>query len=197
MEDDARLVADALVGRREAYRALYERHRCAATRVAEGFAELDAEEVQEIVTRTFVRAFASLRTLREPGRFGPHALTLARKQCLGRLAKKKAPARLLSLPRTEGELELAREPGVVGERQLVVEQILAGFSPAERELLAQFYERRVPAREIADRSEIGRIGITRLLERFRARLKLRLAARILEARGAQAVDEGAGMPRRE
>lgn len=197
MEDDARLVADALTGRREAYRALYERHRCAATRVAEGFAELDSEEVQEVVTRTFVRAFAALRTLREPGRFGPYALTLARRQCLGRLARKKAPARLLGLPRADGELELAREPGVVGERQVVFAALLAGFPPAEQELLTRFYERRVPAREIADGSEIGRIGITRLLERFRARLKLRLAARILESRGAQAEGEGAGTPRQE
>jgi RNA polymerase sigma-70 factor (ECF subfamily) len=189
--DDAGLVGAALRGERAALRALYDRHRPAAWRVARGFADLDADDIDDVVQESFVRAFRGLAALKDPARFAPWLLTIARNRALSRLARR----------RTSGDLavELAREvevtavgtahlpdPGAEAELALVRQVIAELPEGPEKETVHLFYvEGSLSAREIAERLGVGKSAITMRLERFRAKVKRRLLAGVARLRGEE------------
>ncbi|HEY6099093.1 MAG TPA: RNA polymerase sigma factor [Anaeromyxobacter sp.] len=187
--EDAALVARAVAGDRAAFRALYDRHRPAAHRLARAFATLDPDDAEDVVQDAFVRAFGSIAKLAQPGRFGAWLLTIARNRALSRLDRRKAAARL-----TE---DLSREAGVLAEdvavmpeldaeaEHEVVRRIVAAMPEgAEKETVSLFYiEGQLSAREIAARLGVGKSAITMRLERFRAKVKRRLLAEVARLRG--------------
>ncbi|WP_242395178.1 RNA polymerase sigma factor [Anaeromyxobacter oryzisoli] len=189
-QDDAAAVAAALRGDRVGQRALYDRHRPAVARIARGFAGLDADDVDDVIQDTFVRAFQSLAKLEQPARFGPWLLTIARNRALSRLARRRAGDQLVEELSREATalLEPDRLPDPDAEVELeLVRRIIAELPEgAEKETVRLFYvEGGLSAREIAARLGVGKSAITMRLERFRAKVKRRLLAEVARLRGEE------------
>ncbi|BDG01651.1 RNA polymerase sigma factor [Anaeromyxobacter oryzae] len=188
--DDAAAVAAALRGDPGGHRSLYDRHRSAVARVARGFADLDADDVEDVVQESFVRAFRNLAKLEQPARFGAWVLTIARNRALSRLARRRAGAQLADdLSReaeTLGEPERFPDPDEGAELE-VVRRIIAELPDGpEKETVHLFYvQGGVTAREIAARLGVGKSAITMRLERFRAKVKRRLLAEVARLRGEE------------
>jgi RNA polymerase sigma-70 factor, ECF subfamily len=188
-EDDARLVAEAIRGLRPAFRALYDRHRPMLVRMVRGFADLDRDDVDDVVQESFVRAFHHLAGLKERARFGPWLLTIARNRCFSRLSRRKAAEQLADDLGRETEAiseTLSGLPEVGADAELeVVRRIIAELPEgAEKETVQLFYvEGTLSAREIAERLGVGKSAITMRLERFRAKVKKRLLAEVAKLRG--------------
>jgi RNA polymerase sigma-70 factor (ECF subfamily) len=186
----AALVERAVAGDAAALRALYGRHRPAVHRVARAFAELDPDDVEDVVQEAFVRAFRALASLEERARFGPWLLTIARNRALTRLARRRASQQLAE--------DLAREPdpqegdpeppdgGAAAEIEVVRRVIAELPDGPEKETVRLFYlEGQLSAREIAQRMGVGKSAITMRLERFRAKVKRRVLAEVARLRGEE------------
>jgi RNA polymerase sigma-70 factor (ECF subfamily) len=187
--EDATWVAAALRGESGAQRALYDRHRPAVWRLARGFVGFDVDDVDDVVQESFVRAFRGLAGLKEPARFGPWLLTIARNRALSRLARRRAGAELAEELAREAEVaatDLRPEPGWDAGAELeLVRRLIADLPEGpEKETVRLFYvEGSLSAREIADRLGVGKSAITMRLERFRAKVKRRILAEVARLRG--------------
>jgi RNA polymerase sigma-70 factor (ECF subfamily) len=187
--DDAALVARALLGEGSAHRALYDRYRQAAWRVARSFADFDGDDVDDVIQEAFVRSFKSLASLKDPARFGPWLLTITRNRALSRLARKRAGAELADEFSREAETTVSEDavfkaPGADAELALVRRVIADLPEGPEKETVHLFYvEGNLSAREIADRLGVGKSAITMRLERFRAKVKRRVLAEVARLRG--------------
>ena len=187
----AGLVEQARGGDPVAFRALYDLARPLAFRVARGFADLDADDVEDVVQEAFVRGFKNLGRLQDPARFVPWLLTIARNRALTRLARRKAGAELRD--ELEQESEAYAEPTVEAddasrEAELAVVRRIIEELPegAEKETVRLFYlEGELSAREIAQRLGVGKSAITMRLERFRAKVKRRILAEVATLRGEE------------
>jgi RNA polymerase sigma-70 factor (ECF subfamily) len=153
--------------------------------VALGYVSLGSGEVEDVVQETFVRAFRELPRLQHPRAFGQWLMTIARHhaQSLSRGARARARvAEELSrglddtAPSVPASLELERRVAVV---RALIEGLPEG---PEKETVRLFYlEGELSAREIAERMGLGKSAVTMRLERFRARVKRELLARLLAA----------------
>lgn len=187
--DDATLVSAALSGDGAAQRTLYDRHRPLVWRLARGFADLDADDVDDVVQEAFVRAFRSLGGLKEPARFGPWLLAIARNRALSRLARRRASAALVEGLEREAEANPEGEAPAPdpesGAEVEVVRRVIAELPDGpEKDTVRLFYlEGELSAREIAERLGVGKSAITMRLERFRARVKRRVLAEVARLRG--------------
>jgi RNA polymerase sigma-70 factor (ECF subfamily) len=187
--DDSVLVARACEGDRTALRHLHDRHRPTAYRLARAFSDLDADDVEDVLQEAFVRAFRSLAKLKDPGRFGPWLLVIARNRALSRLARRRAGAALAD--ELSKEAERAEEPpfeppeAEAGAEIEVVRRVIAELPEGpEKETVRLFYlEGELTAREIAERLGVGKSAITMRLERFRAKVKRRVLAEVARLRG--------------
>jgi RNA polymerase sigma-70 factor (ECF subfamily) len=188
---DAATVARALAGERPAFRDLYDRHRPGVWRVARSFADLDADEVEDVVQETFVRGFRSLEKLREPARFGPWLLTIARNRALSRLARRRAGGELRDELTREAEVAATEpsgppDPDAAAELDLVRRIIAELPEGPEKETVHLFYvEGQLSARQIAERLGVGKSAITMRLERFRTKVKRRVLAEVARLRGGR------------
>jgi RNA polymerase sigma-70 factor (ECF subfamily) len=188
-QDDASLVSGVLKRDGSAQQALHDRHRPAVRRLARAFADLDADDVEDVVQEAFVRAFRGLARLKEPARFGPWLLVIARNRALSFLARRRAGADLADAVAQEGEGAAEPEPGFsdggAGAEVEVVRRIIAELPEGpEKETVRLFYlEGELSARQIADRLGVGKSAITMRLERFRARVKRRVLAEVARLRG--------------
>lgn len=186
---DAALVAEALSGVVAAHRALYDRYRQAVWRVARSFGDFDADDVDDVVQEAFVRGFRSLAKLKEPSRFGPWLLTIARNRALSRLARRRAGADLEDELTREAEVAASDELGPpdpeAGAELEVVRRVIAELPDGpEKETVHLFYvQGELSAREIAERLGVGKSAITMRLERFRAKVKRRVLAEVARLRG--------------
>jgi len=190
MSDDELLVASALRGDPSAWRAIYARYHARVRRLCQGFGGLGSGEVEDLVQETFIRAHARIDTLQQANRLRPWLLTIARNQALNRVEKgrreREGARRYLEDP---GVGQLApREDPEAGERAQAVEvvrEIIDGLPAGpERETVELFYlEGSLSAREIAEQLGVGKSTVTMRLERFRARVKRRVIARVLRAQG--------------
>ena len=187
--EDAAQVAAALRGEPGGHRALYDRHRQAAWRVARGFADFDADDVEDVVQEAFVRAFRSLAKLKEPARFGPWLLAITRNRSLSRLARRRAGGELADELTREAEVAASEarpdpDPEAGAELELVRRLIAELPEGPEKETVQLFYvEGALSARQIAERLGVGKSAITMRLERFRAKVKRRVLAEVARMRG--------------
>lgn len=193
MTDETGLVTRAREGDVAAWRALHEHHLAAVRRVCRGFGQLGSADIEDLVQETFVRAFRNIDRLQDPARFRAWLLTIARSRCLNRVssiaAERRAteaytadPARGPSSPRIDPE-RLDRE-----RRIEIVRELIAGLPEGpEAETVRLFYlEGKLSAREIAERLGVGKSTVTMRLERFRAKVKRRLAALLAREEGEPA-----------
>lgn len=141
---DPEVVARAAAGDPLALRALYDAGRPLVHRVARSFAGLGADDVDDVVQETFVRAFRHLDKLQEPSRFVPWLLTIARNRALSRLARRQADAATVSEFGREAEAHLefdAPPPDLEAELELDVVRRVIGSLPEgpEKETVQLFY----------------------------------------------------------
>jgi RNA polymerase sigma-70 factor (ECF subfamily) len=185
MEDLAPLLSRAARGEQEAYREIYRRFRPLVVRLASGFAALDADEVEDVVQESFVRAFRALPKLRASSAFEPWLLSIARNRAMTSMAHKGTGARMKAQLSQQSELETPALPnGLKVERDSdLVRQLIAELPEgAEKRTVELFYvEGQLTAREIAQRMGVGKSAVTMRLERFRAKVKRELLRRLLAA----------------
>ncbi len=172
-------------GDQAACRELYQHFHGAVRRVAASFATLGPAEVEDVVQETFVRAFRSLSRLEHPRAFSRwlhaiarhYALALSRsartrEQVKDALAHEVDPA----IPALPESLRLERRVAVV---RALIDALPEG---PEKQTAHLFYvEGTQSAREIAEQLGLGKSAVTMRLERFRARVKRELLARLLAA----------------
>jgi RNA polymerase sigma-70 factor, ECF subfamily len=190
----AALVARARKGEAAAFRELYDRTRPLVYRVARSFADLDRDDLDDVIQESFVRAFRNLERLQDPARFAPWLLTIARNRALTRLARRRAGAELADELEREADVHPAAEmpdPSHDAEVEVVrrvIEELPEG---PEKETVRLFYlEGELSAREIAQRLGVGKSAITMRLERFRAKVKRRILAEVTRLRGEESGDRG-------
>ncbi|WP_249351159.1 RNA polymerase sigma factor [Corallococcus exiguus] len=164
---------------------LYQRFHGAVRRVAQGSGVLGTAEVEDAVQETFVRAFRELPRLQHPRAFSGWLLTIARHHAYALSRGAKAWARVEEdLARELDTVAPALPPSLTLERRVAVVRALIEGLPEgpEKETVRLFYlEGELSAREIADRLGLGKSAVTMRLERFRARVKRELLARLLAA----------------
>ncbi len=182
-EDLARCIRRAAGGDESAYRDLYARSRGTVVRLLAGFAQLDPDEVEDVIQETFVRAFRALGRLERPAAFEAWLLSIARNRAMTALARKSVATRAKGDLAHELELETAPLPPFIRrerEAELVRQFISELPEGPEKETVRLFYlEGTLSAREIAEKLGVGKSAITMRLERFRGRIKRELLRRVL------------------
>jgi RNA polymerase sigma-70 factor (ECF subfamily) len=187
----AALVARAVRGDVAAIRALHDEHRAAAYRLARGFADFDADDVDDVVQEAFVRAFDHLDRLEEPGRFKSWFLTIVRNQALTRLTRRQTEREAsagLALEQEARGLHEVHLPDLDADKEVeLVRRIVDGLPEGqEKETVRLFYlEGNLSARDIAQRFGVGKSAITMRLERFRAKVRRRILAEVATLRGEE------------
>lgn len=185
-EELTQWVRRAAQGEESAFSELYRRTRPMVARLVGGFAPLDADEVEDVIQETYVRAFKALPRLKELGAFEAWLLSIARNRARTRLERKSHTRQLdeevadpepEAVPHLPAALQVERDIAVV--RQLIAE-LPEG---EEKKTVQLFYiEGELSAREIAEKLGVGKSAVTMRLERFRARIKRELLRRVLAQR---------------
>jgi RNA polymerase sigma-70 factor (ECF subfamily) len=185
-EELTQWVRRAARGEESAYGVLYQRTRPLVTRLTAGFATLDADEVEDVIQETYVRAFKALPRLKEPGAFEGWLLSIARNRARTRLERKSHTRRLEDeAPDAEPEAVPPLPEALQLERDIaVVRQLIAELPEGEEKKTVQLFylEGELSAREIAEKLGVGKSAVTMRLERFRARIKRELLRRVLAGR---------------
>ncbi len=127
---DAELVADVRAGRAEAFDELYRAHVGAVRAVAVSHVR-DADTVADIVQDTFARALQHLDGLREPDRFRPWLLSIARHAAVDQL---RAGKRVVTLDDEKAEALVSNDPrpDVVSELNELAQQVQGCVSGLSR-----------------------------------------------------------------
>jgi len=182
------LVGRALAGGprgRPAEEELYRRYRPAVTRLAASFSELDSDEADDVVQESFVRAFRALASLKDRERFGAWLFTIARNRARSYLTWRTTHTRAAEEATREAQLLEDHAPGasqaLEREAELrAVREVIDGLREGpEKETVRLFYlEGTLSAREIAMRMGVGKSAVTMRLERFRAKVRAQLSARL-------------------
>jgi RNA polymerase sigma factor (sigma-70 family) len=168
---DADLVAETLSGNRESFGQLYDRHARMVRAVVAGVSG-DWPAVEDMTQDCFLRAYRNLARLRDPHRFGPWVVGIARQ--VGR-------ERLRSLRRDRHEF---RDPQpweiesplhsheVISDRDQIelAMRVLDGLPERERVAVHAFYVHQQNAQEAAEQLGLSRSGFYALLQRALARL---------------------------
>jgi RNA polymerase sigma-70 factor (ECF subfamily) len=185
-EELTQWVRRAARGEESAYAELYQRTRPLVTRLTAGFATLDADEVEDVIQETYVRAFKALPRLKEAGAFEAWLLSIARNRARTRLERKSHLRRLEDeAPDAEPEAVPPLPEALQVERDIaVVRQLIAELPEGEEKKTVQLFylEGELSAREIAEKLGVGKSAVTMRLERFRARIKRELLRRVLAGR---------------
>lgn len=185
-EELTQWVRRAARGEESAYAELYQRTRPLVARLTAGFATLDADEVEDVIQETYVRAFKALPRLKEAGAFEAWLLSIARNRARTRLERKSHQRRLEDeAPDAEPEAVPPLPEALQVERDIaVVRQLIAELPEGEEKKTVQLFylEGELSAREIAEKLGVGKSAVTMRLERFRARIKRELLRRVLAGR---------------
>src|SRR6185295_3931139 len=94
MEELARVLARAAQGDETAHRWLFRSYRPRVVRLCAAFAALDADEVEDVVQETFVRALRRVGQLKEAGAFEPWLYAIARNRALTAVERKTNAAKV-------------------------------------------------------------------------------------------------------
>jgi RNA polymerase sigma-70 factor (ECF subfamily) len=185
---DATLVSRALAGGirgKAAEEELYRRYRPAVSRLAGSFAELDADECEDVVQEAFVRAFRALASLKDRERFAAWLFTIARNRARSYLTSRSTHMKAAEDATRQSQLLEDHVPAAsqVLEKEAelrAVREVIDGLREGpEKETVRLFYlEGTLSAREIALRMGVGKSAVTMRLERFRAKVKAQLFERL-------------------
>ena len=189
-EKDAAQVSAALRGDTAAHRALYDRHRPAVWRVARGFGDFDADDVDDVVQESFVRAFREPGQAEGAGALRPvaaHHRPQPRPVAAGPAPRRRGHGRG-ALARGRGGRHRGRSRSPI-PRPAPSWSWSAGSSPScrrgrrrRRSTSSTSRGRCRPGRSPTG-SGVGKSAITMRLERFRAKVKRRVLAEVARLRG--------------
>ena len=180
--EDRALVLRALSGDEGAYRDLFSRYYGKVMRFCAGYMKGDRDASADAAQEAFIRAFRSLRALKEPERFSSWVFAIAENVCCThrrRDASRTATAQAYANERFEGPED---ENALLRERKIAVVRAEIDAIPNEqqRELLRLYYcDGNVTTRELAERTGTPHGTICVTLGRVRAKIQKRLAAAIL------------------
>ncbi|KFE67155.1 RNA polymerase sigma factor [Hyalangium minutum] len=185
-EELAQWVRRAAGGDASAFGELYRRTRPQVARLTAGFATLDADEVEDVIQETYVRAFKALPRLKDATAFEAWLLAIARNRARTRLERKSHLRRMEEeTPDPQPEAVPPLPEALQVERDIAeVRQLIAELPEGEEKKTVQLFylEGELSAREIAEKLGVGKSAVTMRLERFRARIKRKLLQRVLAGR---------------
>lgn len=167
LRSDSRLIAQVLRGRNEKFEPLVHRYLPAVRAVA--YTRLrNLADVDDAAQETFLNAYEKLGDLREPDRFGPWLMTIARRVA-GRVSNRRGQETPLS-PELAEQLP-AKSPDVC-EREVwsLVRRHLDELPETAREVLVLHYFAGHGTREIARLLEITQSAVLKRLQRAREQL---------------------------
>lgn len=169
LHSDETLVRQTLQGHKESYNLLVQRHMSTAYAVA--YAQCgNRADAEDYMQEAFIKAYESLSSLREGGRFVPWLLMIVRRTCvdsqrrtLRRTGIVEAQGPAETSYRIEGELE-KREMEVLLRRQL------EALRPEQREVLVMHYFAGQRVRQIAAALDLKPQAVAKRLQRAREAL---------------------------
>ena len=176
--EDVNLIQRILSGDEEAFTVLVERHREWIHSLA--WREIgDFHAAQEITQDTFVQAFKSLPTLRDPNRFLGWLYVIAKRQCIEWLRRKPATMQSLdAMPKAELEqlfyaqyLEEKETQASTDELREVVERLLRKLPESERSVMVLHYFSGLTCEEVSERLDVSLNTVKSRLYRARKRLE--------------------------
>jgi RNA polymerase sigma-70 factor (ECF subfamily) len=181
-----RLLARVGEGDPEATREVFLRWRPMVARLLSGFDQLDRDDVEDLVQETFMRAFAAVKRLRRADTFEGWLLAIARNRALTIIARRERGHASLNryIEATDDSVDFL--PTWVREEfeQHLVRQLIDELPEGAEKTTATLFDvdGRYSAREIGERLSVGKSTITMRLDRFRDRMRRRLAHRVLRSR---------------
>jgi RNA polymerase sigma factor (sigma-70 family) len=184
---DAFLVRQTVAGDAEAFAVLYRRHAGAVHRVVAATVR-DREVAADLTQDVFARAIEALADLREPERFRPWVLTIARNCAIDQTRGQPRP---LSLD-DDGAAEPAdpgAEPGELAELANLVQRVrgcIAGLSARDAAVLALVTQLGYSPVEVAGALAITPGAAKVVLHRARRRLRSAIALTLLTENQAAA-----------
>ena len=176
--EDVDLIQRILSGDEGAFTVLVDRHREWIHSLA--WREIgDFHAAQEITQDTFIQAFKSLPTLRDPNRFLGWLYVIAKRQCIEWLRRKPATMQSLdAMSKIELEqifytryLEKERTQASAGELRDVVERLLRKLPETERSVMVLHYFSGLTCEEVSERLDVSLNTVKSRLYRARKRLE--------------------------
>ncbi|MDE0423645.1 MAG: sigma-70 family RNA polymerase sigma factor [Candidatus Poribacteria bacterium] len=176
--DDIDLIHRILSGDEDAFTTLMQKHRRWVYSLA--WREIgDFHAAQEITQDTFIQAFKSLPSLRDPNRFSGWLHAIAKRQCVAWLQKKPIAMQSLdTLPKAELEqlfytqyLEEERIQASTADLREVVEYLLQKLPVGERSVMVLHYYKGLTCEEMSERLEVSLNTVKSRLYRARKRLE--------------------------
>lgn len=172
---DQALVAEVLNGRKESYALLVQRHQTSLFRHARGFG-LDPDTSADMVQDALVRAYESLKSCQDQGRFGFWVARILRNRCLDHLksaTEQRSAALPPDLPTTRGDPEDHRRQSGLKE---ALETALETLPPDQREAFLLKHAEGRPYEEIAELTGTSVSAMKMRVHRAREALRERLQA---------------------
>jgi RNA polymerase sigma factor (sigma-70 family) len=179
---DARLVTEAVAGDADAFAVLYRRHVGAVHHVVASSVR-DREAAADLTQDVFARVVTALPGLREPDRFRPWVLTIARNCAIDHARQQ---TRQRPLEDTDGGASEPADPGAepdeLAELASLVQRVrgcIAGLSPRDATVLMLVTQLGYTPGEVADALGISSGAAKVVLHRARQRLRSAIALTLL------------------
>lgn len=187
---DAELVAAVRSGDSRAFADLYTEHVDSVRRVAYHLVG-DSDATADAVQDTFARALQHLDDLREPDRFRPWLLSIARHAATDQLRARK---RLTALDKSHDELLAATGPGpesLAEVRELAdqVQGCVAGLSKRDAAAVTMVTQLGFTPSQVADALGVTQGAAKVIVHRARRRLRNALALQLMVKQPLLACDE--------
>ena len=176
--EDVDLIQRVLSGDEGAFAALVGRHREWVHSLA--WREIgDFHIAQEITQDTFIHAFKSLPSLKDPNRFSGWLYVIAKRQCVEWLRRKPAVMQSLdAMPKAELEqlfyaqyLEEEQAQASTAELREVVERLLQKLPATERSVIVLHYFKGLTCEEVSGFLDVSLNTVKSRLHRARKRLE--------------------------
>ncbi len=177
---DASLVMQAVAGDSDAFAALYRRHAGAVHYVVAATVR-DREAAADITQDVFARAIEALADLREPARFRPWVIAIARNRAIDH-ARAQADSLLLDDENVAEPADPGAEPAELAELATLFERVrgcVAGLAPRDATVLALVTQLGYSPAEVAGALGISPGAAKVVLHRARRRLRSAIALTLL------------------
>ncbi|MCC6695376.1 MAG: sigma-70 family RNA polymerase sigma factor [Candidatus Hydrogenedentes bacterium] len=163
---DGQVVRQVLGGDKEQFGKLVDRYLIDAYALARAYLA-DRTDAEDAVQDSFLKAFKSLDSLRDAGKFCPWFLTIVRNTCMHYLTLRKREQTGLD----DTPLESSVNPDLERhELHSLLRSHVGGLDPSLREVVLLHYFRGLSTAEIAQRLDIRRDAVKKRLQRARETL---------------------------
>ncbi|MFN0135175.1 MAG: RNA polymerase sigma factor [Phycisphaerae bacterium] len=173
---DATLVIGTLSGDKSAFAELYDRRARVIRAICYDFSR-DATAAADLTQETFLRAWRNLNTLRDPERFGPWLIGIARQVCNEWRRGRYRRIRLIDHPPDDARTAADRFRGDPPDEALEELRLaIAKLPEDERTALHGFYLQEMDVDRARSLLGTSRSGLYALLARARDRLRRALSS---------------------